>query len=148
MNDRSFIFAGHPNLLGWPSGWTFMLSWLTPIWSIGAFDSCVHMSEEAANATIAVPYGILFSIGSCWLLGFIVMIIITACIDKDLSSVRNTPFGQPMAQVKQIFCLDFFALLEKKRSPARAFQVLYRKSMINGSRAFRFTMTRSERKGL
>lgn len=77
-----------------------MLSWLTPIWSIGAFDSCVHMSEEAANATIAVPYGILFSIGSCWLLGFLVMFVITACIDKDLSSVQNTRFGQPMVQVK------------------------------------------------
>lgn len=27
---------------------------------MGGFDSCVHMSEEAANATKAVPYGKLF----------------------------------------------------------------------------------------
>ena len=41
-----------------------MLSWLSPLWTIGSFDSAVHMSEEAANATKAVPYGILMSIGS------------------------------------------------------------------------------------
>lgn len=51
------------------------------------------MSEEVSNATTAVPYGFLINIGSCWLLGFIVMIVITVCINKDLSIVRNTSFG-------------------------------------------------------
>lgn len=32
------------------------------VWVIGAFDSCIHMSEEAKNATKAVPIGILTSI--------------------------------------------------------------------------------------
>ena len=76
-----------------------MLSWLSPLWTIGAFDSAVHMSEEAANAKKAVPYGIILSIGSCWVLGFIIMIVIAACISPDLSAVATTSFGQPMAQV-------------------------------------------------
>ncbi len=76
-----------------------MLSWLSPIWTIGAFDSCVHMSEEASNATKAVPYGILMSIGSCWLFGWICCIVIAACINPDLESVVGSPFGQPMAQI-------------------------------------------------
>jgi amino acid transporter len=98
-NSASYIFTHVENLTLWPSGWTFMLAWLSPIWTIGAFDSCVHMSEEAANATKAVPYGILMSIGSCWLFGWILCIVIAACINPDLESLLESPFGQPMAQI-------------------------------------------------
>ena len=99
-NDGHFIFAETENLTTWPTGWAFMLSWLCPIWTIGAFDSCVHMSEEAANATKAVPFGILMSIGSCWFFGFIIVIVLAATINPDLDSVLSSPFGQPMAQVR------------------------------------------------
>ena len=98
-NDAHFIFANFENLIEWPTGWTFMLAWLSPIWTIGGFDSCVHMSEEAANATRAVPYGILMSIGSCWFFGWILLIVITACMSPDLSHVLGSKFGQPMAQI-------------------------------------------------
>ncbi len=40
-NDGHFIFADVQNLTTWPTGWTFMLAWLSAIWTIGAFDSCV-----------------------------------------------------------------------------------------------------------
>lgn len=53
-NDGHYIFAQTENMTTWPTGWAFMLAWLSPIWTIGSFDSCVHMSEEAANATKAV----------------------------------------------------------------------------------------------
>lgn len=57
------------------------------------------MAEEAANATKAVPYGIIMSIGSCWIFGFIILIVIAACMNPDLDSILNSPFGQPMAQI-------------------------------------------------
>ena len=98
-NPASYIFTHVENLTTWPSGWAFMISWLSPIWTIGAFDSCVHMSEEAANATRAVPYGIIMSIGSCWLFGWILCIVIAACMSPDLSHTLGSPFGQPMAQI-------------------------------------------------
>ncbi|OQO05843.1 hypothetical protein B0A48_09938 [Cryoendolithus antarcticus] len=98
-NDAKYIFATTGNLTTWPTGWAFMISWLSPIWTIGAFDSCVHMSEEAANATKAVPYGILMSIGSCWLFGWILCIVIAACMSQDLESLLGSSFGQPMAQI-------------------------------------------------
>ena len=53
-NSAHYIFAQTENETTWPTGWAFMLAWLSPLWTIGAFDSCVHMSEEAANATRAV----------------------------------------------------------------------------------------------
>ncbi|KAF2492375.1 gaba permease [Lophium mytilinum] len=98
-NDGKYIFGTTGNLTTWPVGWAWFLSWLSPIWTIGAFDSCVHMSEEAANATKAVPFGILMSIGSCWFFGFIICIVIAACVNPDIESVLSSPFGQPMAQI-------------------------------------------------
>ncbi|KAJ9223997.1 hypothetical protein DTO027B5_6147 [Paecilomyces variotii] len=99
VNSGGYVFGHVENLTTWPSGWAFMLAWLSPIWTIGAFDSCVHMSEEATHAARAVPLGILWSIGSCWALGFLCLCIIAAVIDKDLTAVLNTSFGQPMAQI-------------------------------------------------
>ncbi|KAK3678753.1 GABA-specific high-affinity permease [Recurvomyces mirabilis] len=98
-NSAHFVFAEVENLTTWPTGWAFMLAWLSPIWTIGGFDSCVHMSEEASNATRAVPYGIIMSIGSCWLFGWILTIVIAACMNPDLEAVLTSPFGQPMAQI-------------------------------------------------
>ena len=40
-NDGAFIFSNVENLTTWPTGWAFMLAWLSPIWTIGGFDSCV-----------------------------------------------------------------------------------------------------------
>ncbi|KAK5738443.1 GABA-specific high-affinity permease [Elasticomyces elasticus] len=98
-NSAHFIFAELDNLTEWPTGFTFMLAWLSPIWTIGAFDSCVHMSEEAANAVIAVPWGIVMSIGSCWLFGWICVIVIAGCMDPNVENLLGTSFGQPMAQI-------------------------------------------------
>ena len=57
------------------------------------------MSEEAANATRAVPYGILMSVGSAWFFGFVLVIVIAACMNPDASVILSSPFGQPMAQI-------------------------------------------------
>lgn len=98
-NNGEYIFGHLENQTTWPTGWAFMLAWLSPIWTIGAFDSCLHMAEEAHNATTAVPYGILMSIGSCWLFGFIIVIVLAACMSTDATSLLESPFGQPMAQI-------------------------------------------------
>lgn len=99
LNSGSYIFTHSDNLTAWPSGWTWTIAWLSPIWTIGAFDSCVHISEEAANAPKAVPYGILMSIGSCWIFGFILLIVIAATMSPDTASLLGSSFGQPMAQI-------------------------------------------------
>lgn len=103
-NDGHLIFATVENLTTWPTGWAFMLAWLSPIWTIGAFDSCVHMSEEASNAAKAVPLGILSSIGMCWGLGFVIVIVLAACIDPNIENVLGSSFGQPVSTPR--VCLD------------------------------------------
>ena len=105
-NDAKYIFTQTENLTTWPMGWAFMLSWLSPIWTIGDFDSCVHISEEAYNAAKAVPSGIMSSIGAAWFLGVILAIVIAGCMNPDVNALLTSPFGQPMAQVREFFLFD------------------------------------------
>ncbi|KAL7940184.1 amino acid transporter [Trichoderma barbatum] len=99
INSGGYVFSHSINETTWPTGWAFMLSWLSPIWTIGAFDSCVHMSEEAKNPTKAVPIGILASIGGCWIFGFLVTAVLAACAGNNFDEILGTPFGQPIAQI-------------------------------------------------
>jgi hypothetical protein len=45
------------------------------------------------------------AIGASWILGFLVMIVLAACINPDLNAVLASPFGQPMAQVSVFYRL-------------------------------------------
>ncbi|KAJ6076047.1 hypothetical protein N7499_008028 [Penicillium canescens] len=99
LNSGHFVYRHIDNETTWPTGWAYMLAWLAPIWSIGSFDSCVHMSEEALHAARAVPLGIIWSAGSAIVLGFLVLSIIAATMNPDVSVTLNTGFGQPMAQI-------------------------------------------------
>ncbi|KAE8382073.1 amino acid/polyamine transporter I [Aspergillus bertholletiae] len=99
INSSAYVFGHLENLTSWSQGWAFMLAWLSPIWTIGAFDSCVHMSEEATHAARAVPLGIIWSAGLCGALGFVSLAVIAAVININLDGVLGTDLGQPMAQI-------------------------------------------------
>ncbi|KAJ5773651.1 Amino acid/polyamine transporter I [Penicillium paradoxum] len=99
LNSGHFVYGHTDNKTTWPAGWAFMLAWLAPIWSIGSFDSCVHMSEEAMHAGKAVPLGIIWSAGSAFVLGFLVLSVIAATMNPDVSATISTKLGQPMAQI-------------------------------------------------
>ncbi|CAI7617572.1 unnamed protein product [Penicillium glandicola] len=99
LNSGHYVYGHIDNETTWPTGWAFMLAWLAPIWSIGSFDSCVHMSEEAMHAAKAVPLGIIWSAGSAFVLGFLVLSVIAATMNPDVSAIITSKFGQPMAQI-------------------------------------------------
>lgn len=100
LHSGKYVFTQVENIgeKPWPAGWTFMLAWMSAIWTIGSFDSCVHMSEEASNAATAVPFGVILSISMCGILGFAVNAVLAASIG-DISSVLGSTVGQPMAEV-------------------------------------------------
>ncbi|RDH38237.1 amino acid/polyamine transporter I [Aspergillus welwitschiae] len=99
LNPGTWVFGHVDNESTWPTGWNFILAFLAPIWSIGFFDSCVHMSEEALHAAKAVPLGIIWSSGCACVFGFLVLSIIAAVMNQDVNATINSVFGQPMAQV-------------------------------------------------
>lgn len=99
LNSGSWVFGQVENHTTWPTGWCFILAFLAPIWSIGFFDSCIHMSEEALHAAKAVPIGILTSSGCACVLGFLVVSILAATMNPDVSHTIGSVYGQPMAQI-------------------------------------------------
>lgn len=102
FKSASWVFGDWGNYTNFPIGWVQLSqAWLPAIWTIGAFDSCVHMSEECNHATRTIPIGIIGSITTCGVLGFFILIVTCFCIQTDdiEGAILGTPFGQPMAQI-------------------------------------------------
>lgn len=102
FKSAKWVFTHFDNPTDYPMGWNQVSNaWQSAIWTIGAFDSCVHMSEECKNATKAVPIGIIGSISACGIIGFIILIVTFFCIQtNDMETdILGTSFGQPMAQI-------------------------------------------------
>ncbi|KAG1901917.1 amino acid/polyamine transporter I [Suillus fuscotomentosus] len=98
-NTAKFALGDFTNLIGWPSGFAFILSLMAPLSAIGGYDAAVHMSEEASNAATAIPWAIISSIALSAVLGWGINISLAFCMGTDIISVLNSPLGQPMAQI-------------------------------------------------
>jgi amino acid transporter len=90
-------FGGFENLTGYVPGFAFILSFLSPVWTICSFDCAVSISEEASNAAIAVPYAIIGAIVSAGGLGTLILIILSLTMGTDLAMLNDT--DQPLAQI-------------------------------------------------
>ncbi|SCU84343.1 LADA_0D01178g1_1 [Lachancea dasiensis] len=100
FNDAKFIFGKLDNLSDLNAGWNWCIEGMMPaIWTIGAYDSCLHMAEEARDAPKSVPFGIVGSITVCWILGWVVCIVLLACMDSDVNNIVNSAYGQGITQI-------------------------------------------------
>ncbi|KAK4688183.1 choline transport protein, partial [Tremellales sp. Uapishka_1] len=111
LNTAQFTFGGFVNLTSWPSGFAFLLSFLAPVWTIcessamtiaeeaGSFDCAVSISEEASNASIAVPQAIVGAIGSAGVLGAIILVILALTMGPDVAAINDAAIGQPLAYI-------------------------------------------------
>ncbi|EMD35048.1 hypothetical protein CERSUDRAFT_139863 [Gelatoporia subvermispora B] len=97
MNDAKFAFGNFSNFNGWTDGFAFILSFLAPLWTICSFDSSVHISEEASNAAVAVPWAIVYAIGIAGVLGWAINVALAFCMGTDLTDIIAS--DQPMAQI-------------------------------------------------
>ncbi|KAK0433997.1 amino acid/polyamine transporter I [Armillaria borealis] len=98
-NDAKYAFGHFENLSGYPDGFAFFMSFLAPLWTIGGFDTPVHISEEAKNARTAVPFAIMSATTLGCILGFAVNICLVLNMGTDLVSIIASPIGQPMATI-------------------------------------------------
>lgn len=90
----------------------------------GAFDSTVHMSEEALNAEVAIPYAIILACTSSGILGWgtvllafhftpikwfyaAINVALAFFMGNDPDSIINSPIGQPVATVCYPFLWAF-----------------------------------------
>ncbi|RPD65353.1 APC amino acid permease [Lentinus tigrinus ALCF2SS1-6] len=98
-NSASYAFGGFTKLYDWPNGFAFVLSFLAPLWTVGGFDTAVHISEEATNARTAVPWAIISGVGAAGVLGWAINIALAFNMGKDMESIVSNPIGQPMATI-------------------------------------------------
>ncbi|KIJ63944.1 hypothetical protein HYDPIDRAFT_91196 [Hydnomerulius pinastri MD-312] len=98
-NSPSYVFGNFTNVSGWPDTFAFILSLLAPLWTISGYDATIHISEEASNAAIAVPWAIVSAIGVAGVLGWAINVSLAFCMGTDLAGILNSPVGQPMAQI-------------------------------------------------
>lgn len=66
----------------------------------GGFDAGVHISEEAKNANVALPWAIISATGLGCLLGFAIQISVAFCMGGDIAGILSSPVQQPMATVR------------------------------------------------
>ncbi|PWN48329.1 amino acid transporter [Violaceomyces palustris] len=98
-NDAKFALGGWYNETGWSGTGAFMLSLLMASWTVASYDSCIHISEEASNAAVAVPLGMFAAIVSSGVLGLGILVAITFNMGSDLGSIINSEYGQPLATI-------------------------------------------------
>ncbi|KAI0034224.1 APC amino acid permease [Vararia minispora EC-137] len=98
-NPASYAFGHFETFFDWPNGFALILSFLAPLWTVSGFDATVHVSEEARNAKTAVPWGILCSIITGCVLGWIVNVVLALNMGTDLAGILSSPIEQPMATI-------------------------------------------------
>ncbi|KAF5349324.1 hypothetical protein D9758_011797 [Tetrapyrgos nigripes] len=88
VNKASYAFGHFENVF-----------WRLRGQSVAGFDTSVHISEEAKNATRAVPFAIMCATVLSSILGWVVNIVVAFNMGNDLESVIENPIGQPMATI-------------------------------------------------
>ena len=95
------------------------MSFLAPVWTIGqyqcqhvpplsltgpigAFDSAVHISEEATNSRTGVPFAIVTSVVTAGVLGWAINMVLAFNMGTDLEGILASPIGQPLATVSYV----------------------------------------------
>ncbi|ODA79210.1 hypothetical protein RJ55_04803 [Drechmeria coniospora] len=98
-NSAAWVFGHVENASpGWPTSFSFMLGFLVPLWSVTGWEATLHISEETAGATRAVPRALLTVCLTTLVLGWVTILAICFCMDPDVSRIIGSP-RPPMAQI-------------------------------------------------
>lgn len=87
---------GLDNQAEWPTGLSFLISFMGVIWAMSGYDSPFHLAEECSNAAVAAPRAIVLTSTVGGLIGFMFMIAIAYTL-VDLNQISTDPegLGQP-----------------------------------------------------
>ncbi|MEU2064324.1 amino acid permease [Streptomyces sp. NPDC013455] len=97
--SATFVFTEFVNRTGWGSTpYVVVLGLLMAQYTFTGYDASAHMTEETHDAATAGPKGIVRSIWTSWIAGFVLLLGFTFAIqsyDEELAS----PTGVPPAQI-------------------------------------------------
>lgn len=95
LNSAKDIFTSVYNQTGWPSGWAFCMTFLSPIWTLSGYDVAAHVAEETYDAARNVPRAMIYSTWSSTFLGLVYLISLALCA-TDIDSLTSDSLGQPI----------------------------------------------------
>ncbi|KAG0651842.1 putative amino-acid permease [Hyphodiscus hymeniophilus] len=98
FNDNHTVWVDIQNGTEWPTGWAFIMGFLTVIWTMSGYDTPFHLSEECSNANIAGPRAIIMTGQLGMYLGFAIILVIAYTV-RDVTDVVAGAYGQPMASL-------------------------------------------------
>lgn len=97
--SASFVFTEFVNHTGWGSGlYVVLLGLLMAQYTFTGYDASAHMTEETHDASTAGPKGIVQSIWTSWVAGFVLLLGFTFAI-QSYAGARESATGVPPAQI-------------------------------------------------
>ncbi|MCJ1378935.1 hypothetical protein MMC17_002034 [Xylographa soralifera] len=97
-NSNEFVWTEIINGTEWPSGFAFMMGFLSVIWTMSGYDAPFHLSEECSNANIASPRAIVLTAQLGLYLGWAVILVIAYTV-QNIPDVVDGQYGQPMGSL-------------------------------------------------
>ncbi|OGM50766.1 choline transport protein [Aspergillus bombycis] len=97
--SKEEVFKDFVNSGGFPTdGLAFFVGMTGCVFAFAGGDAAVHMAEEVANATVAIPRAVLLSVLINGTLGFTMLIATLFCMG-DIDKALNTPTGYPFIEI-------------------------------------------------
>ncbi|KAK6606770.1 polyamine transporter tpo5 [Botrytis cinerea] len=99
-NPSSVVWTseGVVNGTEWPTGFAFLMGFLSVIWTLAGYDAPFHLSEECSNANIAGPRAIVMTAQLGLWLGWAIILVVAYTV-KDIQDVVSGEYGQPMGSL-------------------------------------------------
>ena len=97
-NKNSEVWGAVTNGTEWPTGFAFLMGFLSVIWTMSGYDAPFHLSEECSNANIASPRAIVMTAQTGLYLGWAIILVIMYTV-KNIEDVVAGPYGQPMGSL-------------------------------------------------
>ncbi|WP_153456610.1 amino acid permease [Streptomyces smaragdinus] len=97
--SASFVFTGFVNETGFGSGlYVVLIGLLMAQYTFTGYDASAHMTEETHTAAVSGPRGIVRSIWTSWVAGFVLLLGFTFAI-QSYEGARGSATGAPPAQI-------------------------------------------------
>lgn len=97
--SASFVFTKFVNNTGWGSGfYVVLIGLLMAQYTFTGYDASAHMTEETHDASTAGPKGIVRSIWTSWIAGFVLLLGFTFAI-QSYQGALGSATGAPPAQI-------------------------------------------------
>ena len=98
-NDGHTVFIEVVNSTGWSNdGFAFLFGFLSVAWVMTDYDATAHIAEEIKNPAIKAPVAIISALGTTYVLGWILNIVLCLCMGAG-SDLLTSPTGLPAAQI-------------------------------------------------